>query len=183
MYELALRWPYLGVHMNNDIKPFNTQQLQERVSESVRASFGMLIPEEQFDDLVCREIKAYFEEETNVEWSTRKSPAAQGWHTKDLLEAKVRMTPFRFQVWTALNELMQSKIDTVFGVEMQAAVSPIFDGDGTQTMEAYLSDMMDKKLEELAPKMAQAMFAKMFVEAVDVAKADIQMELAQRMHP
>ena len=166
---------------SNNMQTFKPEQLQERITETVRTNFGMLIPDDQFQALVQREIQAYFDEATEVNWVTERSDNRGYFSNNDLLKIKLKMTPFRFQVWSEIRKLMDSKIEMLFNTELSATTTQVCDNYGNQTMEAYLSDRMEKMLQKLAPKMAEQMFSVMFVDAVNAVKADLKNELANSM--
>ena len=161
---------------STELKPFTPEQLQERITNTVRANFGMLVPDEQFNALVEKEINAFFDEKTVFEWEGKK---VGYWNDAKLEQTtRVKMSPFRYQVWGEIRKQINDKISRVFmSPEFMAHITQGWNMNNNQTIDAVLSDMLNKKLEELAPKMAASMFQQMFVQAVDTAKMDIKNDL------
>ncbi len=162
---------------------FDQAALRKRVTETVTASFGMMIPEDQWQSLVEREIKAYFEEPTDMVFVEGEAPTmhwgnAVGQARRDAFKA--RMTPFRLLVWTAVTDHCHAHLQGLLGGEKFRAMMNTVYGNGDQTVEVQMSEWMGKKLEQLAPKMAMHFFAQALVMATDEAKNRIRSELAGR---
>lgn len=156
---------------------FDIKAVQERIVDTVRGTFGMLIPEDKWNEMVQREIEAYYTEEAFMLWHEEDvKDTNSNWSgaTKKVNQLKIRMTPFRQLVWSELHLQNTKQLQEYFaGPNFKAIVAY---GDYEQ---AQLSDMLSKKLDELVPKMAAAMFSNMFAQAVQGATQQLKQELMQ----
>lgn len=137
----------------------NAQAFKERVAESVRASFGMMIPEEDWRCLVDKEVKAFFEEPSKSYAIVEKYTGKPGGFSYDSsvkyldLEAP-GLTPFRVMVWNCLHDLVKPVIHKYFQEHEDWKTSK-----EATTGQTQLSKMLSKKLDDMAPLLVKAMFA------------------------
>jgi hypothetical protein len=159
----------------SEIKTFSPDQLQDRITETVRSQFGMLIPEEQFNELIKKEIKEFFETEVAYDWEVRQ---VDNWSNHTRREKlKLNITPFRQQVWSEVRKLVDNHIQTTITTgDFETNIISSINVDNESIVETHLSAMLETKLQEIAPKMASAMFKDMFGQAVINAKAEIVSE-------
>lgn len=121
-------------------------------------------------------MKAFFEEEVSMEWAHFEGDR---WSSKPARElASIRMTPFRFIVWTEIKRLCMDRIVATMQEDaFKTAVHQNFyyggDGATQYTPEVVIGQFLEKKLEELAPKMAQAFFLQSFANLAEGLKANI----------
>lgn len=147
---------------------FDPAALKRRVSESVTATFGMLIPQSEWDTLVEREVKAFFEE-VNDPWVIIEQRGS--WNTSETQKVQSKLTPFRVLVWKHLGDLCLAKVQECLSTDkFLAIVNREYTSGGEVQKDAMISDFLLRKLDEIAPAMAASMFRSMFVAAVQTAK-------------
>jgi hypothetical protein len=116
-----------------NLEKFNPQNLMDSVREKIKMSFVGLIPDEEWDKLVKREIDAFFEPQT-VKYS--KKVEAYGYSTGTTLTAEASESPFRRLVWEHCNDLTVKILKEVITKE-------------------YFTDVWTPKEEDLKPKMVE----------------------------
>ncbi len=162
--------------MPNDIAPFDPDALKKRVSETIQASFGALIPEATWQAMVDKEVKAFFEE-PGAEWVVAQ---INGSYQRDALHTlQSKMTPFRRMVWEKVQGLCSAKIEAVLNNDTLRGYVDNWSGPDGRTVKIELSDFLEAKLNEIAPKMATAYFRAAFGASVEQAKQQIRDEIAQ----
>ena len=152
----------------------NAQAFKERVAESVRASFGMLIPEEDWQAMVDKEVKAFFEDtKTHFELIDKHNGyVGYGSASKKVLVAE-GLTPFRVLVWEQLHKLVKPKITEYFNTHEDWMTCPEF-----ETGQAALSDMLEKKLDDMVPLLVKSMFKGL----IHAAKNEMVSDLNNRIN-
>ena len=160
-----------------EVTQFDPNALKKRVAETVQSTFGMLIPEDKWNSMVEQEVVAFFETEENLVWQRREEHTNDPWCKKYYHELIYSMTPFRLMVWQALKEQITERFKKVIDDDkFRSYVTFSQDGEETE-----ITAWMEKKLEEIAPKMAAAMFKNVFAAAVDQAKNEIKQEMTNRL--
>jgi len=163
---------------DKSVVQFNPEQLKARIAETVQSTFGMLIPQEQWEEMINKEVKAFFEHTKEWEWESKiHSYSSSNYHNpKEYRETlKIHVTPFRAEVWQAIREYLKSEIEKVLN-NSNLKTNTTWDGSN-KGIEEFTSDYLNRKLEELAPSMAKAMMSNIFGEAVKEAKEQIRNEL------
>lgn len=163
---------------------YTPDDLKRRISDSVRATVGMLFPEEQWDVMIEKEIKAYFEdvaEAFEIVSVVEKQNGYSGYSSTENVRHKLarKVTPFRAQVWRAISEQLNNKIDAFFQSDAwKVVINQMWDND-TQSLEtkAQLSAELDKKLEGLAPKLVGELFRAVFANGVQLCRNSLLDEL------
>jgi hypothetical protein len=158
-----------------DLTQFNPKDLEKRVAETIQSQFGMLIPDDVWDAKVQAEIHAFFESEVTFIWEERvKDP--NSYASGKLEQLSMKISPFRQIVWKHLTELVNKRLER-FKQDPNYSITSYWDDN---TTHYKLSEHLDKKLEELAPKMAAKLFQDMFATSVQQAKISVMNELKQR---
>lgn len=168
---------------DNAVMAFDPAALKKRVAESVQSQFGMLIPAEQFDAMVAAEIKAYFETETQHRVLTEEQGEYSYNGRQKVNVVYVTMTPFRQQVREAIAKQVAQLIQNHFNTDkFRATVDSVWNSENqNQGYEAKMSDMLERKIDEIAPKMASSMFRELFVSAVERAKIEAVQEISKNL--
>ena len=161
------------------IAPFDPDALKKRVSETIQASFGALIPESTWQAMVDKEVKAFFEE-PGAEWIVEKRGDGRWNSTDTITTLQSKMTPFRRMVWEKVQELCKAKIESLLNGDTLRGYVDNYSGPDGRTTKVELSDYLEKKLVEIAPAMAVTFFRGAFGAAVEQAKQEIRTEISQR---
>jgi hypothetical protein len=107
----------------SDIQKFDMQSVQQRVSETMKAQFAMLIPDEAFEQMANTAITEFFSTETNFEFQEIKRPNPNGTyytdqHLKYVLSHAI--TPFKAMLWEEVRKIVKGKIDAWLKSEVAA---------------------------------------------------------------
>jgi len=157
---------------------FDQDALKKRVSESVSSSFGMLIPAEQWQAMIDREVKAFFDTEIKYEFTKAVSDNRSSWSSgPDVYALRMGITPFRQMVWAKVQALCVAQIETILSSEK--FMGCITEAWGSGSYEIQLNEVMEKKLLELAPKMAAEFFRTGFASALGSIKETIKQEIRE----
>lgn len=168
-----------------DIVQFDPEALKKRVAETIQVSFGMLIPAEQFNAMVEKEVKAFFEQET-TEWIVAEK-ASVSWDRNGSAQLKTTLTPFRRLVWEKVQELCKAKLNEhLSSDQFKAYLSTSYSystdtqGRGVNTpssLEIELGKYFEAVMPAMSQKMAEAFFRGMFAGAAEQAKSLLAKQL------
>ena len=85
--------------MDDKIEKFDPSTLMQGVKDRIKATFVSLIPDGQWEELVQKEIDAFFNETSKLEVSKKTEQTGDYWHRKQYLVTETEQTPFRAIVW------------------------------------------------------------------------------------
>lgn len=96
----------------NDVIKFSTEDLKKRITETTQAQFGMMIPQEMFEQLVQDSITKFTDVEQNFQVQEIKDPNYTGnsWNHPTIKVLAERMTPFQVMVRNALMPIVQEML-------------------------------------------------------------------------
>lgn len=155
-----------------EVEVFDPQRLKKELQARVRDQFMQVIPDEQWDAMIEAEIKAFFTAETPFSITEHERDAGgDSWGSRRIekyIALLAEGSIFRQLVFQALTPLVRKRIEAVINDEKFCAES-LSGFDGTTGLEmddgvTKLSDWYRELLTELAPKMAEAMFASVFTK-------------------
>lgn len=147
---------------NNDALVFDPNALKQRISDGVRTAFGMMIPDEQFQALVEKEIAAFFDEDglDYVFEEVDKNPSS--YNSSKYERLKARVSPFRLLVWKAVSEECVTRIKALTeDPEFKSRIDVLWK-DGRDEHVTQLTERQEKLLEQMAPTFVPMMFRHMF---------------------
>jgi hypothetical protein len=85
--------------MPEEIQKFDPATLMQGVKDRIKATFVSLIPDEQWDVMVQKEIDSFFSPEPGITIAIRKQPTKEqsGWNTsyENVLVVEGRVSPFQ----------------------------------------------------------------------------------------
>ncbi len=152
--------------------------LKEKIADHIRNTFGSLIPEEVWGQMIDKEMKAFFED--FIEWEVKEvaipgSNANYGWQERTKMAMVAKMTPFRALVWQAMSPLVHKKIDEALTTgQFGAVIERIWGNDGTEGIaNIQLSEHLDAKLDAMAPKIVAEVFRGSFADALVMVRTKI----------
>lgn len=147
----------------------NAQAFQDRVKETVRATFGMMIPEDQWDAMIAKEVKAFFEDtESNFTVSEVKNNTSFGYGTPDRLVLNATgLTPFRVMVWAEIRNIMSRGLGARVKEHLELETWVSYSSTGEGTTDARLGRALTDKLGELVPEIVQELLRGSFGAIVD----------------
>ena len=149
------------------------EDFKTKVSNRVRDIFMDLIPDDTLNEMVAKEIKAFFE---NADQTYR---VREGTGYGAVKQFETMCSPFRLMVWNEVRTLVEPKLQTIFNSE-EWKTETIWNSD-THMTEVQISELLDAKLEKVATLMAKNMFQNMFSQAVVAVKADLTNDVRQTL--
>lgn len=130
---------------NNEILKFDPSQLMEGVKDRIKTTFVSLIPDEQWDGLVQREIDAFFQpvkytnsQSTQQVWRNNVGYVFEG---QEVVE--VEMSPFRKLVWAFCEDRLKESL--------KQHVNETYFNDQWPVQQDNLKAEMKKIIEEATP--------------------------------
>lgn len=159
--------------MSNEVQQFDVSALKQRVAESVQSTFGMLIPEDQWNALVAKEVSAFFDEEKEMKIQEVSIDGSYNRSKGVILQG---MTPFRNLVYQEINNIVQQKVKDQFNNKEWLATQTWTNNMPT----GQLGTALESKLEAMAPTMVAEMFRGVFAMASISAKNEVLASLGNR---
>ena len=158
----------------SDIATFDPKALQKRVVDAIQTNFGMLIPQEKFDEMVSAAITEFFEQPAITEIREIEyivNPQADHWKqvrgTK--LVPTVAIPPFKFMVWQEVHKLVAKELEAFFAREQNALKATI----ANTFSEASFKDLSDKNIMVISKKMAEVQHARATVMSLEMFKSNL----------
>ena len=157
---------------------FDPKAIQEKVGNMVKGTMIDLLPDEQFQALVEKEWKAFFEEPTKKVTISRYNGRFHGNDT--LYDVQTSVSPFRNMVWSAMIEEIQPMMTKLLeGDDWKCSIQRLW-VDNKEELEIATSDAMQAKFEKHANTMATNMFGDMMAMAVEKMKMEMNQVLASK---
>ncbi len=91
----------------SEITKFDTSSLMQGVKDKIKATFVSLIPDDKWDEMVNKEIEAFFTPQTLI-FSEQDKYTNGSWGAKRFSVIEAEMSPFRFLVWEECIKKCQS---------------------------------------------------------------------------
>ena len=150
---------------------FDPKAIQEKVGGMVKGTMIGLLPDAQFQALVEKEWKAFFEE-------PQEKVKIQEWNSGSFNGPKeysvtAGVTPFRAMVWGAMIPEMQRRLQELMQTDdwrMDVTRQWI---DNKEEVHADLSEAMEKRFQAMAMEMVGGMFRNMMVHSAEAVKRDL----------
>lgn len=100
--------------MSTDIQKFDMAAVQQRVSDTIKAQFAMMIPDEAFDAMAQAAITEFFHTEKSFEFMDIRRPNTNSsyyndQHLKYVLAHTV--TPFKAMLWEEVRTIVKEKMN------------------------------------------------------------------------
>ena len=149
------------------------EDFKTKVSSRVRDIFMDLIPDDTLNEMVGKEIKAFFEAENQV----YKVCDEYGFGSTKKLETLC--SPFRLMVWNEVRKLVEPKMQEVFNSD-EWKTETVWSND-TQMHELHISELLDAKLGKAVTTMSKNLFRDMFGAAIKQAKLEATQDIEQRI--
>lgn len=92
----------------NEIQNFDMSSVQKRVSDTIKANFAMMIPDEAFDTMCVKAIQEFME--TDVTMDVVKVKAA--WGENDYYKYRMTLTPFKLMIWVEIQKIVAESLKT-----------------------------------------------------------------------
>lgn len=156
----------------SDIQKFDMQSVQQRVSETMKAQFAMLIPDEAFEQMAQTAITEFFNTETTFEFQEVKRPNPNGTyfsgdqHLKYALSHAI--TPFKAMLWEEVQKIVKEKID----VWLKSEVAAVQEKIETLCQESKAAHtVFELNVNDLALEMARNAHADIILQAAGSVSA------------
>ncbi len=163
-----------------EVAVFDPEKLKKDLQARVRNQFLEVIPDEQWDAMIEKEIKGFFENESDltIEEQEREktNEYGHGYGYKSTFDRlKVKGTAFRALVYDALVPLVKERLgkalsEDQFKIHFQTGWKEWIDSQGLSqpnqvTEVEYLGLFMKEQLEKMVPAMVTQMFQGIFAGA------------------
>jgi hypothetical protein len=137
----------------------------DKVKEKIKNTFADLIPEEQWDEMIQKEINSFFEDKQKITISEIKKYANGSWRNEEFLVKEMEISPFRAMVYAECiqktNQTLKETIDKTYFTE-------IWDKNGKVITEEFKT-----VITECGPAIA----AKFFSNLIGQMTSDMRMSL------
>lgn len=163
------------------------EDLEQRVSESVRATLGMLFPEDAWQEMIDREVKAFFEtdiDQYDIVPVHETKKVVDSWNNardeKQLVGLRMvkGVTPFRALVWHHVSAQIMGRLNAhLTGPEWKTTFDRYYENNSGELVEGALGDRVEEALERLAPRLAKDLFRGVLVNAVCEARDSIARDI------
>lgn len=120
---------------------FNQNDLMQNVKDRIKATFVGLIPDEEWEALVAKEVKAFVETETDLEFYHYKEPnrSFYGGHPEKSAHVKANgMTPLRAIVWQECASRLHEELKKQL---LEYSFANHFDGDFSEEMKGVIEQL------------------------------------------
>jgi len=129
--------------MSNEVQKFDPSTLMQGVKDRIKATFVSLVPDDQWDQMVQKEIDAFFNVEQDLNFIEVNDYKDSYWNPKRSYPIVTKMTPFRQLVWGLC-------ADKTMALLRQKATDEWF-GNHWPLTEESVSDQMKRAIKEAAP--------------------------------
>lgn len=137
------------------------------VKDRIKATFVSLVPDDQWDQMVQKEIDAFFNQEVELNLVEHKDyEKGSYWHPVITLPIKTKMTPFRQLVWSLCAE------KTV--VILKKKASDEWFTHNWPISEDEFSDKMKQAIKEAAPMAMLSFFERVTVMQMEQLRNLVQ---------
>ncbi len=151
--------------MSKEIEKFDPSTLMQGVKDRIKATFVSLIPDTKWEEMVEKEVDAFFNEKQEITLAEKKKYENGDFRSTTYAQMTFNATPFRALVWEHCAELtvkyLKEKIDQEY-----------FNGVWTVS-EADLDDKMKSFIVEAAPAAMAKFFAQLVFQSVNDLKQSI----------
>lgn len=154
--------------MGQEVQTFNMNDLKNRVADSVKATIGMLIPNEKWDVMIDKEVKAFFEE-TNTPFNI--AYVNSGYSRTEVLQANI--TPFRALVWERCAKIVIPILDKAMHANDGPVAKHAIDYSYKLPISSELTEVQNNHLEQMLPKMCAALFRDVYKFGVEQSRNDM----------
>lgn len=93
--------------MTDQVTHYKMEDVQKRVSETIKAQFAMLIPDEAFEEMARAAIREFYQTEAQFTIHEIKNPTGYSPSRYDLQD---RITPFKAMLWNELREITRTQL-------------------------------------------------------------------------
>ncbi len=100
--------------MTNEIQNFDMTSVQKRVSDTIKANFAMMIPDEAFDAMCITAIHEFMETDVrmDVQRVGRSSSYNHGSGNSEEYTFSMTLTPFKLMIWVEIQKIVAESLKT-----------------------------------------------------------------------
>jgi len=91
--------------MENGVEKFDPNTLMQGVKDRIKATFVSLIPDGKWDEMVQKEIDAFFNSEETLIFAEKDKHKQGSWHSTKYATLEIKQSPFRALVWEHCTEM------------------------------------------------------------------------------
>lgn len=131
------------------VEKFDPSTLMQGVKDRIKATFISLIPDDQWDVMVKKEIDSFFNELQKISISSNKDTSQNYWNPSVHQSMVIEQTPFRSMVWNFCAEACNKKLK-------ESIIADYF--DGLYNDSAEVKGGLKNLIAEIAPGAAIQFF-------------------------
>lgn len=162
---------------NSEMTAFDPKAIQEEVASKVRGTVLDLLPDSQFQALVEKEWKAFFDEPSEKINITSHSG---GFGSDQRYVVTASVSPFRNMVWGSMIQQFTPMMAKLTESEEWKCNIQRQWNDNKEELVVTTGELMQAKFEAHANSMAANMFGNMMAMAVEQMKQELNTVLANR---
>lgn len=162
----------------------NNTEFAARLRDSVRAQLGLLIPEDQWDEYVQKEVAAFFTENSLFKIKEVRTKNSYGHDTGQVMESlECSVSPFRLMVWEEVHKIYKERIKDIFASpEFRDPVKVVW-GTHSERITAELTEKQEAMLREAMPDMMVNVLKGMMGVAIQTAGRTLYESMTQNRIP
>lgn len=126
--------------MAEDIQKFDPSTLMQGVKDRIKATFVSLIPDEQWEIMVEKEINTFFNLEQTITFSEIKKYPTNGFHQENYSQKVIQQTPFRSLIYEMLYEKSIEVIKKKLKDEWFGNAWPITEENMSEKLKAVVKE-------------------------------------------
>lgn len=142
------------------------KDVQDKILEQVKVSMFNLLPDEKVQELVEKEIAAYFD-------CCTENFVVPSVHYGNKYEIKAAVSPFRLLVWQQLNDILSDNLNKIF--KSEEFIKRCIIGDAA-TADIEKAAMV--RQEKIALNMATIMFDRLISESLQKATYETRSDIS-----
>lgn len=135
---------------NNQIEKFDPSTLMQGVKDRIKATFVSLIPDDQWEIMVQKEVDAFFNSEETLVFAEKDKYKDGSWSPTKYATLEIKQSPFRALVWEHCKEMTYTILKEKVNKEYY---SDVWNGNGYDIKEG-----MKEVISEAAPLAAAKFF-------------------------
>lgn len=150
-----------------NIEKFDPSKFTESVKNRIKETFVGMIPEDEWQGLVEKEVKAFFDQPVKMEITKESAPPVGGaWYGSNYFVATSEQTPFRAIVWEYCKEMTYETL--------KERINKEFFNNTWSPSEEDLSEKMREFIKESAPHAMAAFFQQIILNQSAMFQSQIQ---------
>lgn len=128
------------------VQPYKMEDVQQRVAETIKAQFAMLIPDEAFDAMARAAIDEFYNTEKTFNIAEVRNP---GGYSMNRYELQTAISPFKALMWNELRTLTREHLRAWIKehvTDLNAEIEKLFADEASDTLLKSIANLDLRKL-------------------------------------